>query len=198
MLFRSDWVQDYLIRDHSFWEIPIPHNCSWTWRKILQLREEICPLMRYSIGNGISTSLWFDPWLPFGPIVPTFGDRIIYDSGLSRQACVSDIILNGNWRWPVSNSPDLLTLKQAIPEAWMPDPTSSDTIRWIPSTSGQFSIKSAWQALRVKHATIPWYKLIWFPLAIPKCGFFLWLAIQRRLGTHDRLHLDNQIGRAHV
>ena len=25
-----DWVKEYLIRDHSFWEILIPHNCSWT------------------------------------------------------------------------------------------------------------------------------------------------------------------------
>ena len=30
-----DWVKAYLIKEHSFWEIPIPHNCSWTWRKIL-------------------------------------------------------------------------------------------------------------------------------------------------------------------
>ena len=37
---------------------------------------------------------------------------------------------------------------------------------------------------------MPWYKLIWFPLAIPKCGFFLWLACLGRLGTQDRLHLD--------
>ena len=79
-----DWVKDHLIRDHSFWEIPIPRCCSWTWRKILQLREEVRPLIHYSIGNGLHTSLWFDPWLPFGPIVPTFGERIIYDSGLPR------------------------------------------------------------------------------------------------------------------
>ena len=30
-----DWVKYYLIRDHSFWEIPLPRCCSWTWRKIL-------------------------------------------------------------------------------------------------------------------------------------------------------------------
>ena len=83
----------------------------------MQLREEIRPLIRYSVGNGVFTFLWFDSWLPFGPIVPTFGERVIYDSGLQRTARVRDIIHNGQWRWPVSNSPDLLTLKQAIPQA---------------------------------------------------------------------------------
>ena len=30
-----DWVRLHLIMGHSFWEIPIPTNSSWTWRKIL-------------------------------------------------------------------------------------------------------------------------------------------------------------------
>ena len=34
-----NWAKNHLIREHSFWEIPIPNNCSWTWRKLLQLRE---------------------------------------------------------------------------------------------------------------------------------------------------------------
>ena len=104
---------------------------------------------------------------------------------------MSAIIHDENWRWPVSNSPDLITLKNAIPDTWIPEPLISDKLCWLPSASGHFSIKSAWQALRVKHPTIYWHNLIWFPLAIPKCSFILWLAIKGRLGTQGRLHLDN-------
>ena len=31
-----NWVKVHLIREHSFWEIPIPSSCSWTWRKLLR------------------------------------------------------------------------------------------------------------------------------------------------------------------
>ena len=183
-----NWTKNYLIREHSFWEIPIPNNCSWTWRKLLQLRPEIRPHIRHIIGDGRNTRLWFDSWLPFGPILPTFEDRVIYDSALPRHSMVASIIVDGQWRWPIANSPDLLTLKQAIPSTMVPQPSLSDEVVWSPAGSGKFSTKSAWQALRIRHGRVNWYKLIWFPLAIPKCGFILWLAIRERLGTQDRLH----------
>ena len=186
-----DWIKYYLIRDHSFWKIPLRRFCSWTWRKILQLREEIRPLIQYSIGNGLLTRLWFDPWLPIGPIAPLFGDRIIYGPSLPRQAHVESVIHNGQWAWLVANSLDLLTLKQAIPDNWHPDPHRGGEIIWLPSSTGTFSTNSTWQALRTKHTTIWWHKLVWFSKAIPKCGFFLWLAFHGRLGTQDRLHIDS-------
>ena len=49
-------------------------------------------------------------------------------------------------------------------------------------------------ALRVQHSLVSWHKLIWFPKAIPKCGFILWLAIRERLGTKDRLHIADSNG----
>ena len=88
-----DWVKTHLIRGHSFWDIPIPRCCSWTWRKVLQLRGEVRPLIRHSIGVGLNTWLWFDSWLPFGPIIPHFEERVIYDSSLSRHS--------NHYKWPM-------------------------------------------------------------------------------------------------
>ena len=34
------WVQRIYLRQGSLWCAKIPSNCSWSWRKILQLREE--------------------------------------------------------------------------------------------------------------------------------------------------------------
>ena len=70
-----NWVKIHLIRDHSFWDLPIPNNCSWTWRKVLQLRAEVRPFIRHVVGNGWDTSLWFDNWIPFGPILPRFSGK---------------------------------------------------------------------------------------------------------------------------
>ena len=64
-----NWVKVHLLREHSFWDISIHNNCSWTWRKLLQLRGEIRPFIHHIIGDGQHTWLWFDSWLPFGPIL---------------------------------------------------------------------------------------------------------------------------------
>ena len=152
------------------------------------------PLISHKIGNGLGTSLWFDNWLQLGPIVSIYGDRIIYDSGLPRNATVSSIIQNGNWVWPVANSPDLLILKSSIPEAMLPRSDQCDSICWTATLFGNFSTSSAWNKIRAHCAKVSWHKLVWFPGLIPKAAFILWLAIRQRLGTQDRLRTPISTG----
>ena len=92
---------------------------------------------------------------------------------------------------PIANLPDLLILKQAIPDSSVPKPSKRDAVTWSPLGIGKVSTKITWLALRVRHNLVNWHKLIWFPNAIPKCGFILWVFIRERLGTHDRLHIDS-------
>ncbi|KAK1406254.1 hypothetical protein QVD17_41545 [Tagetes erecta] len=35
-----DWIYKHRLKGRSFWSITIPHNCSWSWRKLLQIRLE--------------------------------------------------------------------------------------------------------------------------------------------------------------
>jgi hypothetical protein len=53
--------------------------------------------------------------------------------------------------------------------------------------SGKYQCSGTWDYIRNKRALVPWWKLIWFPLAIPKQAFILWLAIQNRLVTGERM-----------
>jgi hypothetical protein len=41
------------------------------------------------------------------------------------------------------------------------------------SKKGDFVSSNTWQALREKKDQIEWWKLVWFPLAIPKHAFIL-------------------------
>jgi hypothetical protein len=34
----TNWVRSYLVRDRNFWSLRPPGDCSWTWRKIINLR----------------------------------------------------------------------------------------------------------------------------------------------------------------
>ena len=116
------------------------------------MRELFKPHIKYMIGDGQDTWLWFDNWMPSGPIHPSMGNRVIYDSGLHRTARVASIIREGRWSWPVANSPYLLRLKEATHHLNPPEGSTRDTIMWIPSPHGEYSTKTAWNAFRDKRS----------------------------------------------
>ena len=182
------WARANLLRGRSLWDISIPSSSSWTWKKILQIRPIFCPLIKHYIGDGQLTSLWFDNWLPSGPIHQTMGDRVIYDAGLPRYVTVASIIQGTRWQWPMANSTELLALKEEtllLPYSPSGEP---DRIFWLPSPSGLFSIRSAWEYYRQAKPQVPWWRIVWFSGFLPKASFILWLAVKCRLGTQDRLH----------
>ncbi|KAJ6897365.1 hypothetical protein NC651_023281 [Populus alba x Populus x berolinensis] len=61
---RSVWVTTILLRNRPFWFIPLPSSPSWSWRKILQIREGCRGWFISQVGNGAPTFLWYDYWLP--------------------------------------------------------------------------------------------------------------------------------------
>lgn len=92
--------------------------CSWAWKKILQLRAKVRLSFWWRIGDGLSTSLWFDNWHPRGPLNWVFLDVFIYNSGLSREASVADLYAKDgqalrsvfeSWEIPLPSPPSLLT-----------------------------------------------------------------------------------------
>ena len=114
-------------------------------------------------------------------------DRVIYDSALPRTAWVKDIISNNSWHWPISNSPDLLTLKEITHLLAPPATHRSDQILWSPTPSGSYSTSSAWEQFRERKSKVIWWDLTWFHGRIPKATFFLWLAVKKKLWTLERL-----------
>ncbi|CAI9779493.1 unnamed protein product [Fraxinus pennsylvanica] len=86
------WERSYLLKGRSIWELKCPGDCSWIWRKILALREIGRDKMKFIIGNGRRTSLWFDNWHRLGPLQKILGERIIHESRFSRVAKVADIV----------------------------------------------------------------------------------------------------------
>ena len=47
-----------------------------------------------------------------GAIHEAMGNRVIYDSGLSKAAKVEAIVNGDIWQWPVANSTELIMLKE--------------------------------------------------------------------------------------
>ena len=50
------------------------------------------PFIRNRVCNGVGTFLWHDFWNPLGPFLPLFGERILYDSAIHKNACVASVM----------------------------------------------------------------------------------------------------------
>ena len=59
-------MHSHRLKNNCLWQIKTPSKPSWSWRKILQSRDWSRGLFRKTIGNGSSTHLWLDYWLPGG------------------------------------------------------------------------------------------------------------------------------------
>jgi hypothetical protein len=72
--------------------------------KILKLISLAWPKMKYTIGDGKETSLWFDNWHPYSPLTDFYGERFIYDSGMGKNAMVNVLVNNSKWRIPTTEA----------------------------------------------------------------------------------------------
>lgn len=46
----------------SLWQIKVPQGCSWSWRKIMKMRESAKNFIQFKLGNGKDIYLWWDRW----------------------------------------------------------------------------------------------------------------------------------------
>lgn len=51
----------------------------------------------------------------------------------------------------------------------------------------QVKMAYIWSMIRRTGTQLPWCTTVWHPYAIPKCAFFLWLALKMRLLTKDKM-----------
>ena len=136
--------------------------------------------------TGVGTFLWHDFWNQLGPLLPRFGDRIIYDSAIHRNAHVAEVIGGGRWNWPIANSADLIDIKNSCGD-YPIDDSREDSISWSLTSSGVFTVTSAWNQIRPRMQVVDWHASVWFPQAIRRHVFIVWLVIHDRLDTQDKL-----------
>ncbi|MFS7973380.1 putative transcription factor WD40-like family [Helianthus anomalus] len=179
------WIHSYRIRGRNFWDVPIKNNVTWSWRKMLNLRPGLRDHMWVKLGDGTSTSVWFDRWDVVCPISSFISPRSIANAGLSLNARVADMCVNGDWSWPgtwITRFPTLMNLQKPVLE-----PLKQDKLIWFTSSSRDmdFSTSTAWEDLRYSQQEVQWANLVWFPQAIPRHAFLMWLLVLKKLKTQD-------------
>lgn len=150
--------------------------------------------MRVKIGDGKSTSLWWDPWSRVGPL-GMHEDRVhLTHAGYNTKESVAEAIENLNTLFPVPNIPACLRLLELD---WPNLNDEKDRMIWYDEKEFEWSTKRVWESIRKKGDRPNWYKLVWKAPIIPKCSFIAWVAVKGRLATMDWIqkrgtHLANK------
>ena len=121
-----------------------------------------------------------------GLIIPLFGERILYDSAIHRNARVADVMDGTRWNCPVTVSADLLVLKNSCAD-YLLDINREDVISWTQSKTGVFTVSSASNSIRPRRPMVHWHAAVGFSQSIRRHSFISWLVIQDRLSTQDKL-----------
>lgn len=173
------WIHSIFLSKRNFWNAPQPRACSWSWKKILQLRDNFRSSFRWKVGNGFSVSLWHDYWLSCGPldsfVPPSFRTAL----HIPDNAVVADLFS------PLGQSFKEFLLRWGIS---LPNLSlSNDRFIWCGHPSGIFSVGSAWNVIRSKKTPVNWAPLIWDNAIVPRYQFILWLIVKNRLPTQSML-----------
>jgi hypothetical protein len=104
--------------------------------------------------------------------------------GSSSETMLPTVITEGNWKWPPAQSDDVVEIQSQLPQLEF---GKDDKPMWTSSTKGIYVSADTWEALRVKLPTVPWWRMIWFSLTIPKHAFILWLVARDGLTTGEKL-----------
>jgi hypothetical protein len=141
------WTHMYLLKGRSFWNVKLPQDCSWNWKKLLRIRNRARGFLKFEVGDGHGIHLWHDDWHPCGPLLDGFDFRVIYDSQSSIDVKVASVLKNGEWHWKPARSEELVTIQSRLPKINLGD---SDNPVWTVSRKRIYVSSDTWNALRKK------------------------------------------------
>lgn len=181
------WIQRYLLRQNSFWELKEDGKGSWMWRKFLKLRAQVYQFIRYEVYDGKTAFFWFDDWLQQGKLIDITGAAGTYHLGVARTARVCDAVSQEAWNIRGQRSRFFHDLYERILSTPVPHLfQGQDVVLWKHSDGEYkpyFSSAKTWEQLREKRSNVFWSKGIWFPQGVPRFSFIVWLAVRNRLST---------------
>ena len=90
--------------------------------------------------------------------------------------------LLSRWVPPDSNHVKVIELRHLLSSVCI---SRHDAVLW--QNNATVSVALIWQSFRRRGVPPPWAPNVWHSFAIPKCAFFLWLALKSRLLTKDRM-----------
>ncbi|GKC40037.1 RNA-directed DNA polymerase, eukaryota, reverse transcriptase zinc-binding domain protein [Tanacetum coccineum] len=173
------------LKDKSVWEIEGEKINSCIWNVIATLKDKVRPYVFHKIGNGRSTSVWYDRWSNNEPLSFLIPKCYRNAARWYNNMIVADMIQDGRWQWPNGWSQifhELLNIDVPVLQECV-----KDKILWKIQNGKPFifSAKTTWEDLRCRGQNVKWNNMVWYSQGFPRQSFILWLAVKEKLHTLD-------------
>uniref|UniRef100_A0A803P4U5 Reverse transcriptase domain-containing protein n=1 Tax=Cannabis sativa TaxID=3483 RepID=A0A803P4U5_CANSA len=184
-LWCSTMKEKYL-KESSFWDVQLKSSDSRLWKAIVKARPLLSEGMCRRIGDGRSTSIWFDSWVPLGNHQPS------PKLNATQGANLVSYFINDDQTWNVARIRAWFDSTDAtnILNIGLPALKQEDSWQWLGEKRGTFSIKSAYYLI-IKHrcAEVPhWHwKFIWNYPIHARLKLLWWQIMNNSLPTHERI-----------
>ncbi|XP_026459478.1 uncharacterized protein LOC113360153 [Papaver somniferum] len=182
----TQWVHLNLIKQRDFWDLVTPQDCSWIWKRILELRDVAKQFMGTCLGNGAATNFLFGFWHLKGRLWDWLADECMCSICPNRERKVADFMHDGKFVLPNDSHGAQCECVYLLQEIEY-DVRDEDKIIWKGSKTGDFSMKDTFKVLSGAVDEIGWTRLFWYKNNIPRHSFISWLACHRRLKTKAKL-----------
>ena len=143
---RVKMFQKKYVRGKNFMKMPMPKSISWSSQSIFGCRDVVKMGLCHKIWNGWSTWILDDPWVLEKP---NFTPKVKSGVVLSEHL-VANLIDQDTRQWDRGKLAKLfiLELVNRILGIYLSYQVSQDQVFWSLSSSGEFSVKSAYNSLR--------------------------------------------------
>ncbi|GKF44576.1 hypothetical protein Tco_0131128, partial [Tanacetum coccineum] len=150
----------YKLKGKSFLEVCKDVNDSWGWRNILKLRNELRQHLFKKVGNGETTSIWFDQWTGIGALCDNVSYRDLYDARFKATMTVKAFVDVYNGLWPEMRRTKFPLIYQ-LP-AIVLNQDNIDVLIWKSNdgTLSKFFVRQTYYDLHNTSEVVPWSKLL--------------------------------------
>ncbi|GAA0173755.1 reverse transcriptase [Lithospermum erythrorhizon] len=174
------WVHSVRLKGGSVWAYRKRDRDPWYWNKILKVRPLVRHRLQVSVGNGSTVSFWHDPWCELGPVC----DYLDAGERASLQVPSGAKLSEVEWVMPGARRQTIRVLQVRDCFVKLVFSGEKDQWRW---GAGEFVQRQLWEDVRVRGTTVGWGRWLWSCYGIPRYAFIVWLLLQNRLSTKDRL-----------
>ncbi|GJV32713.1 RNA-directed DNA polymerase, eukaryota, reverse transcriptase zinc-binding domain protein [Tanacetum coccineum] len=170
------------------WNIASKKDTLWVkWIHMMKLKEGKIRFLTECSCDGSKVRLWYDNWHNNELLINHVTNRDLYDARVPKMITIAEIVEKGVWKWPAEWSPNEFEFMKLR----APNITNEvrDKVKWKDENSCliPFHIKHVISMMSPNTEKVKWHNLVWFKQCIPKHSFCLWLAMNGRLLTQDRI-----------
>ncbi|XP_021985805.1 uncharacterized protein LOC110882000 [Helianthus annuus] len=137
------------------------------------------------MGNGSNTRVWFDTWDNVCPLNLFITPRMIANAGYDMGERVANVYHNGEWGWPISWVNRFPVLHQLANVTLVPQVQDRVIWRTRDGKDTDYNTYEVWNDIRMSQEKVTWENVVWYPQAIPRHAFLMWLIVCKKLKTQD-------------